>query len=63
MKTLLAGTDKGGGDQKLTYEPPVITPMGSLHDLLAGGGSQGCDSCSPEAGPDPFPACNQPPCV
>jgi hypothetical protein len=25
------------------YETPVLTPIGCLHDLLAGGGTQPCD--------------------
>ena len=28
------------------YEPPRLIPMGNLHDLLAGQGSQPCDNGS-----------------
>jgi hypothetical protein len=35
----------------LPYEPPVLTAIGSLHDLLAGGGTQACDNSTISAGP------------
>jgi hypothetical protein len=43
----IAGEGEGGeparrADLSVTYEPPRLVPVGSLHDLLAGGGSQ-CD--------------------
>jgi hypothetical protein len=43
----------------VSYEAPVLTAIGSLHDLLAGGGTQGCDNGTFEAGPLPFsdPSC------
>lgn len=44
------GVAKVSGDP-LPYEPPVLTAIGSLHDLLAGGGSQGCDNHTIQAGP------------
>jgi hypothetical protein len=32
------------GEGKVSYEPPVLVAVGNLHDLLAGGGSLGCDN-------------------
>jgi hypothetical protein len=29
---------------KIAYEAPALVPVGNLYDLLAGGGSQGCDN-------------------
>jgi hypothetical protein len=40
------------------YEPPRLIRLGNLHDLLAGGISQPCDSGVVQAGPDPqTPGC------
>jgi len=36
---------EGGGD---SYEAPEVFPIGHLHDLLAGGGTQNCDAGSLE---------------
>jgi hypothetical protein len=43
----------------VSYEAPVLTPIGSLHDLLAGGGTQSCDMGAPDpsGGPQPFGTC------
>jgi hypothetical protein len=41
----------------LPYEAPVLTPIGTLGDLLAGGGSNPCDGMIPEQGPDPAATC------
>lgn len=38
----------------LPYEAPVLTPIGTLRDLLAGQGSNPCDGGGLMAGPDPF---------
>jgi hypothetical protein len=39
------GRSAGGAPElPLGYEPPRLTPIGHLHDLLAGPGSQPCDS-------------------
>jgi hypothetical protein len=48
--------------KKVPYEAPVLTPIGSLHDLLAGGGTQACDNgtLDPAGGPLPF---NDPSCA
>jgi len=37
-----------------SYEPPRLTPIGNLHDLLAGDGGTSCDAVSgnPTAGHD-----------
>jgi len=35
------------------YEAPEVFPIGHLHDLLAGGGTQNCDFGDLEAGPQP----------
>jgi hypothetical protein len=35
------------------YEPPRLTAIGNLHDLLAGTGSQPCDQGGIALGPDP----------
>ena len=40
-------------DEPLPYEPPSLKPIGSLHDLLAGGGTQPCDMGSFSPGPSP----------
>jgi hypothetical protein len=61
-------TKSGVGDSTLdrmdgglvSYEAPVLTPIGSLHDILAGGGTKGCDNGTPELGPLPF---NDPSCT
>jgi hypothetical protein len=37
--------------EALPYEPPVLTPIGSLHDLLAGSGSLACDNHVIQKGP------------
>jgi hypothetical protein len=37
----------------LSYEPPRLTPLGTLSDLLAGVGTNPCDGMSIQAGPDP----------
>jgi hypothetical protein len=42
----VTGDTSRPGDQpdgQPSYEPPRLTPIGNLHDLLAGGGSQ-CDA-------------------
>jgi hypothetical protein len=31
------------GEPVLSYERPVLTPVGNLHDLLAAGGTQNSD--------------------
>ena len=41
----------------LPYEAPVLTPIGTLGDLLAGGGSNLCDGTVGEQGPDPAGGC------
>jgi hypothetical protein len=38
----------GSGDRTSAYEPPRLVPIGSLHDLLAGGGTQNCDQGAPD---------------
>jgi hypothetical protein len=43
----------------LAYEAPVLTPIGTLGDLLAGGGSNLCDGAIPEQGPDPASSCGE----
>jgi hypothetical protein len=52
--TILGNTGETGG--LIPYEPPVLSPVGDLRDLLAGSGSQGCDGGCIDPGPDPFPA-------
>jgi hypothetical protein len=37
------GQDGNPRDAQVPYEAPVLTPIGCLHDLLAGGGTQNCD--------------------
>jgi hypothetical protein len=44
------------GDVK--YEGPKVTPIGNLRDLLAGTGTQPCDSTIPQPGPDDTTVCN-----
>lgn len=41
------------GIEPIPYEAPCLTPIGSLHDLLAGSGTQHCDGMTFEAGPNP----------
>jgi hypothetical protein len=41
----------------LPYEAPVLTPIGSLGELLAGQGSNVCDAGVSGTGPDPAPSC------
>jgi hypothetical protein len=48
------------GSEESSYEPPRLTAIGNLHDLLAGGGSLGCDAGVFEPGPLPF---NDPTCT
>ena len=43
----------------LPYEAPVLTPIGTLGDLLAGGGSNLCDGMVPEQGPNPSTSCQE----
>jgi hypothetical protein len=38
----------------VAYEPPRLTPIGNLHDLLAGIGSNPCDAGEIATGPDPI---------
>ena len=40
------------------YEGPKVIPIGNLRDLLAGGGTQPCDSTIPQPGPNDATACN-----
>jgi hypothetical protein len=56
MTSDLRKDGSGEGGDVIPYEPPVLTPIGSLHDLLAGGGTQSCDSggLDPNGGPIPF---------
>ena len=48
---------EGSRDEGQTpYEAPVLTPIGCLHDLLAGGGTKSCDNGmfqGTTGGPDP----------
>ncbi len=39
------------------YEAPILTPIGSLGELLAGQGSDLCDGIVSATGPDPAPNC------
>jgi hypothetical protein len=41
-------------DVVVPYESPVLIPIGSLHDLLAGTGTQSCDAGVPDPGPTPI---------
>jgi len=41
------------GNARPTYEPPRLTPIGNLRDLLAGPGSLPCDGGAIQNGPDP----------
>jgi hypothetical protein len=41
----------------LPYEAPVLTPIGTLSELLAGGGSDLCDNGISATGPDPAGTC------
>jgi hypothetical protein len=56
------GVAQDQGERAVPYEAPSLIPIGSLHDLLAGGGSKSCDNGSedPAGGPLPF---NDPSCM
>jgi hypothetical protein len=42
----------------VAYDPPRLTPIGTLQDLLAGLGTAACDGPIAQQGPDPIsPAC------
>jgi len=46
MLLILSGEPGADGNRdqgQVPYEAPVLTPIGCLHDLLAGGGTQACD--------------------
>jgi hypothetical protein len=62
MTTTGGGAIGNSGDDAPPYEAPLLTPIGSLHDLLAGGGSQSCDNGveDPAGGRLPF---NDPSCT
>jgi hypothetical protein len=43
-----------GVPETIAYEPPTVTPLGNVHELLAGGGSNDfdvVDECAAGAGP------------
>jgi len=57
MDTASKGSERNSGR---AYEAPVLVPIGSLHDLLAGGGSLACDNGELDptnGGKDPFAGC------
>jgi hypothetical protein len=61
MTTLRRDGSTQDGNEIAPYEAPVLTPIGNLHDLLAGGGSRSCDhgTNDPAGGALPF---NDPSC-
>ena len=43
IRSVEPGENPGLGESRIPYEPPILTPIGCLHDLLAGGATQNCD--------------------
>jgi hypothetical protein len=51
----MASGARAVANQSAAYEPPRLTAIGNLRDLLAGTGSLPCDGEVQNPGPDPFP--------